>query len=425
MQIKNAASRVMPGQPQKPRRGDHDRRQVSEFADKLGQATIALFAVGAVTLAFNIFKHHELLEFSKYSSGSPEVARARVEIWIVYFLGAFFIGLGFLSYRFPLASSLVGMALYITGQIIQAIINPISLVYGIVLKVVIIMALGKGIHAALGRERERRLQSQFSKHEDPEFPPPTAKDDDGDLQRLLDRPQSVPHLNAKPSVFTGIEPRIEAPPLAVSAPFSASVPVVPMGSVSRNTFTAPNIAEAGLLNGRYEVNDPLDDWEQGSLVHCRDRKTGDQVLCVRVRLVREENADLLASIQRVAQLRIPGLITPVRLIRARGYQPRRATTSLADGSIIFVVPDDRTHSIFEHRAKNGPGASALAGALRILRPLSEILDACHAAQVPLNGLRLSHIRVDTERRVKLICLSLGSLSGIKMPVQNLKRGMPI
>lgn len=177
-------------------------------------------------------------------------------------------------------------------------------------------------------------------------------------------------------------------------------------------------AEPGVLNGRYEVLDEADDWEPARMQRCRDRKTGEMVLCVRVGVIAESPEALLARIWTAARLRIPGVLTPTRLVRARGYRPRLPGTMLAEGDVVLVLPDPGAQPVLAVRPKPGPAASALAGAMRILRPLGEILDACAANGVDLKGLEFDHIRLDPERRVVLYLLApwLGRQDGAESDV---------
>lgn len=179
---------------------------------------------------------------------------------------------------------------------------------------------------------------------------------------------------------------------------SSGAPANPTSSLGRSV-------EPGVLNGRYEVLDEADDWEPARMQRCRDRKTGELVLCVRVGVPAESPEALLARIQTAARLRIPGVLTPTRLVRARGYRPRLPGTLLVEGDVVLVLPDPGAQSVLAVRPKPGPAATALAGAMRILRPLGEILDACAVNQVDLTGLEFDHIRLDPERRVVLYLLA--------------------
>lgn len=184
-------------------------------------------------------------------------------------------------------------------------------------------------------------------------------------------------------------------------------------------------AEAGVLNGRYAVTEAVDDWELGQLQSCLDRKTSEEVLCVRIGALSEGPESLLEHIQTVAKQRIPGLITPVSLIRSRNYRARQPGSLLAEGDFVLTLPNHGTQPLLNTRTKANLGSTALANVLRLLRPLAEILDGCHAAKISLAGLEMDHIRVDPEKRVMLFLFSPwvngrsdGGLSRILDPINS-------
>jgi hypothetical protein len=67
-----------------------------------------------------------------------------------------FLGLGFWSQSKPQVAILLGLLVYLSLIILSAIIDPSTLARGVIVKVVIIIFLGKGLNSA----RELKKQQQ-------------------------------------------------------------------------------------------------------------------------------------------------------------------------------------------------------------------------------------------------------------------------
>jgi hypothetical protein len=75
-------------------------------------------------------------------------------------LGVAFIVMGFFVYAYPVPITVLALVLYLAGWAISAAMNPANIAAGIVIKIVIIVGLGKSIQAALAYERERSAVPQ-------------------------------------------------------------------------------------------------------------------------------------------------------------------------------------------------------------------------------------------------------------------------
>ena len=71
-----------------------------------------------------------------------------VTLGIDFGISLIFLGLAFWTESKPLMAVLIGLLLYLTMIVINAIIEPISLFKGIIWKVIIISFLGKGLYSA-------------------------------------------------------------------------------------------------------------------------------------------------------------------------------------------------------------------------------------------------------------------------------------
>lgn len=79
-------------------------------------------------------------------------------------LGVVFIIFGFLVYSYPVPITITSLILYIGAGAVFGAIDPGTLLQGIIIKIIIIVALAKSIQAALAYERERQasaMQTNF------------------------------------------------------------------------------------------------------------------------------------------------------------------------------------------------------------------------------------------------------------------------
>ena len=72
-------------------------------------------------------------------------------------LGGVFIAFGLLVYRYPVPITVSALALYLAGAAINAAFDPTTLVQGIILKIIVIVALAKAIKSAIAYQREQQL----------------------------------------------------------------------------------------------------------------------------------------------------------------------------------------------------------------------------------------------------------------------------
>jgi hypothetical protein len=72
----------------------------------------------------------------------------------VAFLGVIFIVLGCIIQTIPVVATALSLGLYIAANIVFAVLNPMSLVTGLIFKVVIVVVLVKALMAAIAYQRE-------------------------------------------------------------------------------------------------------------------------------------------------------------------------------------------------------------------------------------------------------------------------------
>jgi hypothetical protein len=113
---------------------------------KIRRASIALYVVAGLTAVFGV----ALAAMNK----NPDARNSLIITNLI--LAAIYGGLGFWCNRKPLAAIIAGSALYALILILNAIINPLTIVSGIIFKIVIIGFFVRGIKAAIEAEKLKK-----------------------------------------------------------------------------------------------------------------------------------------------------------------------------------------------------------------------------------------------------------------------------
>ncbi len=141
----------------------------------LRNARRILIFIGAMTVLFNVFmlaqSESEVREAISAELRSQGISDAQVDhtkleearatalrlTRLIYAgtmgLGLVFIALGVMIYRAPVAITVTGIVLYVASNIVFALLDPTSLVRGAIIKIIIIVAMGKAISAAVAYQR--------------------------------------------------------------------------------------------------------------------------------------------------------------------------------------------------------------------------------------------------------------------------------
>ena len=108
-----------------------DKQKLKDSAQKVKNARIVLLVIGGLTIAVSLYK---LLSVGDEIEGYTGLVE-----------GVLFIGLFFLGAKYPLGALISGLILYAVPHLIVAVIEPESILRGIILKVLFIAALIRGI----------------------------------------------------------------------------------------------------------------------------------------------------------------------------------------------------------------------------------------------------------------------------------------
>ncbi len=84
-------------------------------------------------------------------------AEANTALTLNLVLGVIYLGLGIWARHSPLPAALVGLVLFLSVMILEAAVNPASLVQGVIVKIIVIVILIKAIQAGL---KNKRLKEQ-------------------------------------------------------------------------------------------------------------------------------------------------------------------------------------------------------------------------------------------------------------------------
>jgi type III secretory pathway component EscR len=112
-----------------------NKNKAIDAKDKISSARNTLFVLAGIMVLFGIIIY-----------GSTNSV---LDLGINLFFAFIYLVLAFWSEQKPFIALLIGLFLYITLIVINAIIDPVTLVRGIIWKVLIISYLGKGIYSAL------------------------------------------------------------------------------------------------------------------------------------------------------------------------------------------------------------------------------------------------------------------------------------
>ncbi len=130
-------------------------------AKNIRSARIALGVVAVVTLLFSLFMHIRFSNQIAEARANPQmtvneavVSQQYMLFTVNYLVVAIYVGLMFWTRKNPFAACLTGLVIYLTSILINAAIDPTTIVQGIIMKVIIIMALINGVKAGLAYRRQ-------------------------------------------------------------------------------------------------------------------------------------------------------------------------------------------------------------------------------------------------------------------------------
>ena len=141
----------------------------SERLKKLHEARNVLFFIGGLTVIANIVLYfvqqgqidQEAANLQAQQPGiDPQLARNIMHGVLLVIqaigvsIGLLFIGFGFLVKRYPVPIMVSALAVYILATLGFALLDPASLLQGIIVKVIIVIGLYRGLTAASAYQKE-------------------------------------------------------------------------------------------------------------------------------------------------------------------------------------------------------------------------------------------------------------------------------
>lgn len=128
--------------------------QAQQLHKRSRQASTALFAVAILQTLGGI-----VLYFLFRDEPGVDVGVAKTLLVVNLILAVIYAALGIWARSSPLPAAIVGLVLFLTVIIIGAVAEPISLVQGIIVKIIVILVLIRAIQAGV---KHRQLTSQAS-----------------------------------------------------------------------------------------------------------------------------------------------------------------------------------------------------------------------------------------------------------------------
>ncbi|MBI1914916.1 MAG: hypothetical protein HYS12_09300 [Planctomycetes bacterium] len=158
-------------EPPRPRRRTR-RKKLGSLAQAarskhLIQVRILLLAIGILTIVVNavqFFMAEQLLDAELKKQGIAQVDPQKKEtaIRIIHLfagglmaLGGLYIVFAMIVQEYPVAVTVSALVIYVGAAILFAVLNPASIIQGLVWKIVTVVALAKGIQAAIAYQKER------------------------------------------------------------------------------------------------------------------------------------------------------------------------------------------------------------------------------------------------------------------------------
>lgn len=135
----------------------------------LKQSRIALAVIGLITLGYVAYQLNQLnadvdeLGQAFRETLAPEIAQARLILYLSMGVGFLFLGFAVFVYRFPLTCTLAGLIIYVASILINAVLDPATLYQGIIIRFAIIAVLINGVKTAIVYSKE--LKKEKAKHD--------------------------------------------------------------------------------------------------------------------------------------------------------------------------------------------------------------------------------------------------------------------
>lgn len=129
--------------------------QAAQLRKQTREAVIALFAVGVLQALGGALLYFILKDAREVDPNVPTVV-----LTMSLVLAAIYGALGFWARKSPLPATIVGLVLYLSLIGVSAVIDPATIGQGIIIKLLIIVALAKGVQAGV---KYRQLREEMAK----------------------------------------------------------------------------------------------------------------------------------------------------------------------------------------------------------------------------------------------------------------------
>jgi hypothetical protein len=130
--------------------------QADQLKQQSRKAAGALLAVAILQVIFGTFMY---LVARNEVANNPELTVDRAAIGTVYGVGGLFFALYLWARKNPLPAAIVGLVIFVSLHLLDAVLDPTAIARGIIVKIIIIVVLIKAIQAGV---RHRTISREAS-----------------------------------------------------------------------------------------------------------------------------------------------------------------------------------------------------------------------------------------------------------------------
>ena len=132
-----------------------ENRRISVKQDAIKSGRIAIMVVAVLTFLFTLWQYYQFNSEVTAARNNPmmvideKVVKQANMIFVGYFAASFlFVGLFFWAKKNPFSACLSALVIYVLSHLFSAIIEPKTIIQGIIVKIIIITVLAKAVAKA-------------------------------------------------------------------------------------------------------------------------------------------------------------------------------------------------------------------------------------------------------------------------------------
>lgn len=128
---------------------------------KLNQVRWILIGIGALTILLNILDIAQIPDLTRQGRLTASLAQlCYVVDGAFVVVGVVFVMLGLLVHSHPVPVTILALVLYIGSYFIAGLLFPVLFLQGIIIKIIIVVVLGKAIQTGIAYQKEEQEAAQ-------------------------------------------------------------------------------------------------------------------------------------------------------------------------------------------------------------------------------------------------------------------------